>query len=166
MCSSHTLGGQNTKRWRYCELRIIQGSLEIIRKFRNSCISISGDDLELMMLLPLSPECWYDRHTATHIYVVWGPTPRPQVYKANILPTEPQFQLQILIFEYILWISYFFMIWDLTQSYIICCVLDAGLHVLIWVKCRRQNDEICTLYLVSNRNKTVLCLEQSLIYMT
>lgn len=108
MCSSHTLGGQNTKRWRYCELRIIQGSLEIIREFRNSCISISGDDLELMML----------------------------------------------------------RIWDLTQSYIICCVLDGGLHVLIWVKCRRQNNEICALYLVSNGNRTVLCLEQSLIYMT
>lgn len=78
------------------------------------------------MFLLLFPECWYCGYGQPPSSMQsWGSAPGPHICKTNILPTEPHPQLQMLIFEHILWIFYPPMTYDLIWCYVIYCVLEA-----------------------------------------
>lgn len=78
------------------------------------------------MFLLLFPECWYCGYGQPPSSMQsWGSTPGPHICKTNILPTEPHPQLQMLIFEHILWSFYPPMTYDLIWCYVIYCVLEA-----------------------------------------
>ena len=79
------------------------------------------------MFLLLFLECWYCEYRQPPSSMQsWGSTPGPHVCEANILPTEPHLQLQMLIFEHILWIFNLPVTYDLTWCYVIYCVVEAG----------------------------------------
>lgn len=78
------------------------------------------------MFLLLFPECWYCGYGQPPSSMQsWGSTSGPHICKTNILPTEPHPQLQMLIFEHILWIFYPPMAYNLIWCYVIYCVLEA-----------------------------------------